>query len=199
MTWPVAGIREIGLGTEQDGFDVPGWLGGFKLGGALKRTISFVIDWLLVFVLPAFIAARLSSNTPARTQTVCDSLGYCHYVTSGGSRNYATWGLLAALILFVINIGVLNGRTGQSIGKKLTGLHLARPIVAFEIGPCFAYVGTARAMARVLLHSLDILTLGYGFLRGAWHPRRQTFADSILGTVVIDGPVTLLAVDGMKI
>ena len=72
------------------------------------------------------------------------------------------------------------GRTGQSIGKKVMGIrlveeHTGRPMGA---GMCFV---------REIAHTLDqFFYLGY--LWPLWDPKRQTFADKILSTVVVEVP-----------
>ncbi|HKR51832.1 MAG TPA: hypothetical protein VJT72_20070 [Pseudonocardiaceae bacterium] len=43
-------------------------------------------------------------------------------------------------------------------------------------------VGSGRALARQLCHSLEFVI---GYLQPLWDDKRQTFADKIVGTVVI--------------
>ena len=72
----------------------------------------------------------------------------------------------------------LEGTEGQGLGKRALHLKLVRMADKEPIGPRTAFV-------RNLAHSFDILTLGVGYLRPLWDPRRQTFADKVMGTVVI--------------
>jgi uncharacterized RDD family membrane protein YckC len=71
------------------------------------------------------------------------------------------------------------GTTGQSLGKRvrriaLIGLSTEEPI------------GIVKAFARDLAHTLDTVFCFIGFLFPLWDSRRQTFADKLCGTVVID-------------
>ncbi|MFF7459630.1 RDD family protein [Kitasatospora sp. NPDC008115] len=70
------------------------------------------------------------------------------------------------------------GRSGESLGQRLVGV----VTVDEETG---APVGPARSILRGVLHVLDVLPAGAGFVRPVVHPRRQTWADSISRTVVV--------------
>jgi uncharacterized RDD family membrane protein YckC len=73
------------------------------------------------------------------------------------------------------NSGYLQGATGCSIGRRVAGTKL----VAIPTGQP---VGVRRALARQLCHVVDI---GVGFLWPLGDRKRQTFADKIVGTVVV--------------
>ena len=211
--WPPTEIRPIGLGLDlDDALDFDGRLGGFQLAGAGRRTLSFVIDFIIVYVVPLWLATLISSKAISSCGNPADPYGYgSFYDQSASSSCFATKfpGTLLSdsntlsLLLFVlflgVNVGLFNGRTGQSIGKRIARTHLAMPVNMPGVGPCFVYLGTARSLGRFIAHALDIFTLGFGFLRGAWHPRRQTFADSAMGTVVIEGSITLRNGSGPKV
>lgn len=72
---------------------------------------------------------------------------------------------------------VLQGTTGWTPGKLVAGI---RVVDAATREP----IGVGRTIGRWLLHLLDAM-LFIGYLRPLWHRRRQTFADSITGTVVV--------------
>ncbi|MBE1877942.1 RDD family protein [Myceligenerans pegani] len=85
--------------------------------------------------------------------------------------------------LVLVPIGVLvlllvmQGATGWTPGKLVVGIRLvsersSRP------------AGVWTVFARCALHLLDAVLL-IGYLRPVWHPMRQTFADSIVRTVVV--------------
>jgi uncharacterized RDD family membrane protein YckC len=86
--------------------------------------------------------------------------------------------LLATGVFVHWNYCVRQGRTGQSLGKRVLGIRLVR---ARDGRP----VGVALALARALLHGIDAMPLLLGYLRPLWHSRRQTFTDSLLDTVVV--------------
>jgi uncharacterized RDD family membrane protein YckC len=91
--------------------------------------------------------------------------------------------IYVGLLAFVIwNSGYKQGTTGQSIGKKIVGTKLVR---ASDGQP----VGFGLAIGRQFLHVLDSLPLYIGYLWPLWDERRQTFADKVVDTVVVEtGP-----------
>lgn len=86
----------------------------------------------------------------------------------------------AALIaaVKVYNRWYLQGTTGQSWGKRRYRLRLVRMADKQPIG----FRG---AFERGLVHIIDILSLGVGYLLPLWDKRRQTLADKVMRTVVI--------------
>ena len=90
---------------------------------------------------------------------------------------YALCGLIG-LAFTIYNRWYLGGSTGQSIGKKVLGLRLISEQTGQPIGPLMAFV-------RDICHVLDSLACFIGWLFPLWDAKRQTFADKILGTVVI--------------
>lgn len=79
---------------------------------------------------------------------------------------------LAFLIL-----GYLNG-TGQTPGKRIVGVRLLRERDGQPLGP-------GAGIGRQFCHILDALPLLLGFLWPLWDSKKQTFADKIVGSVVI--------------
>jgi uncharacterized RDD family membrane protein YckC len=84
---------------------------------------------------------------------------------------------LAALGWAIYN-AYLGGQTGQSFGKKQAGTRL----ISEETGQV---IGGGMGIGRYFLHILDAIPCYVGFLFPLWDPKRQTFADKILKTVVI--------------
>ena len=132
-----------------------------------KRVVAFLIDGLLVTVayFPAFIGAIVSA--------------------SGGSAAASTTlvviGALLAVAVFVWNTCLRAGRTGYSIGKGVLGIKLVGDDSGTTIGP-------GRAFVRYLLHIVDVLPLYLGYLWPLWDPKRQTFSDKLMHTVVRNEP-----------
>jgi uncharacterized RDD family membrane protein YckC len=89
-------------------------------------------------------------------------------------------GLVLMVAIQIWNRAFKQGRTGQSIGKKVMGIRLVEEYTGRPIGAGMAFV-------RDLAHTLDgFLYLGY--LWPLWDDKRQTFADKILNTVVVEVP-----------
>jgi uncharacterized RDD family membrane protein YckC len=96
------------------------------------------------------------------------------------SRNAFIWLLviLASIGWWIYNRCIQAGRTGQSLGKKT--LHLR--LISEKTGEP---IGAGMAFARDVCHILDSLACYIGWLFPLWDAKRQTFADKIVGTVVI--------------
>jgi uncharacterized RDD family membrane protein YckC len=84
---------------------------------------------------------------------------------------------LAALAWALYN-AYQSGATGQSLGKKMLGIRLVRSADGQNIGG-------GLAIGRYFLHILDALPCLIGYLWPLWDAKKQTFADKIVGSVVI--------------
>jgi uncharacterized RDD family membrane protein YckC len=82
------------------------------------------------------------------------------------------------LAFLLWNSGYRQGRSGQSLGKSALGTRL----IAVGTG---RPVGAARAVGRQVAHLLDGLPLGLGYLWPLWDEQRQTFADKVCSTLVV--------------
>jgi uncharacterized RDD family membrane protein YckC len=96
----------------------------------------------------------------------------------------AGW-MVAGLALGLVAVGwtvynrwLMGGRTGQSLGKRLLKLTLVAEETRQPIGPLNAFL-------RDLVHILDGMAY-VGYLWPLWDKKRQTFADMLMRTVVID-------------
>ncbi|WP_082593998.1 RDD family protein [Phycicoccus sp. Soil802] len=89
-------------------------------------------------------------------------------------------GFLMSLGIQIWNRSIKQGRTGQSIGKKVMGIRLIDEHTGQPIGAGMAFV-------RELAHALDGAVY-IGYLWPLWDDKRQTFADKILNTVVVEVP-----------
>jgi uncharacterized RDD family membrane protein YckC len=83
-----------------------------------------------------------------------------------------------ALIGLAIWQLIMEGRTGQTVGKKALGIRLVKEVTGQPIGVGMAFV-------RRIAHFLDSLACYLGWLWPAWDSKRQTFADKVCGTIVI--------------
>lgn len=107
----------------------------------------------------------------------------------GGARaagsSSETLGIFLAVVVAILNLGVLPGLTGLTIGKWATGLHIER-VDGSDIG-------IGRAFLRHFVgYPVSFLTLGLGFLAAALTPSGRGLHDYIAGTIVVrEGPVTV--------
>lgn len=154
------------------------------------RVVAMLIDSAvqLIGMVPYFIGvALLIAGAPDATSSY--DARYSDYEPVSSQANsglMAVGGLLIAVgILAMLGIQIWNrafkqGRTGQSIGKKVMGISLVDERTGQPIGAGMAFV-------RDLAHVLD----GFfyiGYLWPLWDEKRQTFADKILSTVVVKVP-----------
>jgi uncharacterized RDD family membrane protein YckC len=77
----------------------------------------------------------------------------------------------------IYNRWLVGGRTGQSLGKRVTKIRLVSELTDAPIGPTNAFL-------RDMVHILDGMAY-VGFLWPLWDDKRQTFADKIMRTVVV--------------
>ena len=104
-----------------------------------------------------------------------------------GAAVGGTFGGLLILIGYLAGIGFMiwnliqQGNTGQTIGKKQMGLRLVREADG-------QYVGAGLSVGRYFVHVIDsVPCIPLGYLWPLWDAKKQTFADKVLGTLVIKG------------
>jgi uncharacterized RDD family membrane protein YckC len=131
----------------------PAPLAGYRL-----RVISGLVDYVApVIVLNLLLSIGVATEN-AVWRLLLTVVGYL------GVFGFAVW-----------NSVYLQGKTGQSLGRRVARTKLVDADTAEA-------VGFARAMGRQLCH---IGEFGVGFLWPLWDPMRQTFADKIAATVVV--------------
>jgi uncharacterized RDD family membrane protein YckC len=143
------------------------------------------------------VRARLIDQLPTYLGLIIFGVGYLILIIrlaqGGGSTSQAE----GAAVTMIVGLGVIvaslawmaynrwftAGRTGQSLGKRVTKIRL----IGDETR---APIGAKNAFIRDLVHILDALTL-VGYLWPLWDEKRQTFADQIMKTVVISETVAI--------
>lgn len=113
----------------------------------------------------------------------------------GGSARSAgnsseTAGVLLAVVVAALDLGVLPGLTGLTVGKWATGLRILR-----EDG---TEIGVGRAFLRHFVgYPLSFITLGLGFLAAAFTTRGRGLHDLIANTIVVrEGPAAVVRSGG---
>ena len=93
-------------------------------------------------------------------------------------------GMILTLVVAVIDLGVLAGLTGRSIGKWTTGLRIER--MSGETP------GILRTCLRHFIgYPLSLVPFGLGFLMATVSPSGRALHDLIAGTIVVRGDVTV--------
>jgi uncharacterized RDD family membrane protein YckC len=149
----------------------------------IKRVGSYLLDGIFATIacIPAFIGFVLlaaSLNTDDNGDGTSDTQITNHGLFVAGLIVMVVC-YLGALVFIVWNQCVRQGRTGQSLGKQILGTRLLSESTGQPLGGwvCFG---------RLLLHILDGLACYLGYLWPLWESKRRTFADMIVGSVVID-------------
>jgi uncharacterized RDD family membrane protein YckC len=112
-------------------------------------------------------------------------------VLGGGARaagnSSETIGILLTIIVAALNLGVLAGLTGFTVGKWAAGLRILRDD-GHEIG-------IGRAFLRHFAgYPLSFVTLGVGFLMAALTSRGRALHDVVAGTLVVrEGPGVMIS------
>ena len=144
------------------------------------------------------VRARLIDQAPTYVGLIIFMAGYLVWVVElaqsggstprfGGAAVAMIIGLsvmLASLAWVAYNRWMIAGKTGQSLGKRRTKIGL----IGEETN---AQIGAKNAFIRDLVHILDALTV-VGYLWPRWDDTRQTFADKIMKTIVVQDPVNAL-------
>ena len=136
-----------------------------------KRVLGSLVDWAIS--LPGAIIQSTGRGMSANAALVGDSSGMGTLLTLIGGA--------ISLAIFIWNQCFKQGTTGYTVGKGVIGIKLISEATGQPIGPLMSFV-------RQLAHILDAIPCGLGFLWPLWDPKRQTFADKIMGTVVIVEP-----------
>ncbi len=141
------------------------------------RCGAILIDYVLIAAVVAF------STLISRLQ-------------GGGARTAGslteTFGLVLALLVAVMNLGLLPGLTGLTAGKWATGLRLLRSDGR--------RIGIGRAFLRHFIgYPVSFALLGVGFVVAALSERGRGLHDAIADTIVVrEGPVMAVRVTGPK-
>lgn len=102
------------------------------------------------------------------------------FVSIAISSSLGTLLSLAALGWGLYN-AYLAGESGQSFGKKQAGITLVKASDG-------QFIGGMMGIVRSFAHVVDGIICYIGFLFPLWDPKKQTLADKIMGTVVIETP-----------
>jgi len=165
-------------GAQQQGYGQPQGYGQQQYGATPpyanwgKRVGAFLIDLVIttVAMIPYYIGYFMVVGAASNGDTV-------------GAAAYLLMlvGFVLGLAVFVWNTCLKGGNTGYSIGKGVLGIKLIKETTGQPIGAGMAFV-------RALCHVLDGLPCYVGYLWPLWDQKRQTFADKIVTTIVIEQP-----------
>lgn len=155
--------------------------GGYA--GWFSRVGASLIDGLLglVAALPT-IVGYVTLLADATTTTNPDGTKQLHLHGGGLSIVLIGIGLVTQVAFWIWNVCIRQGRTGATVGKSVLAIRL----VNADMQP----IGAGWSFLRQLLHVLDSLPCDIGYLWPIWDSRKQTFADKIMNTYVIQATTT---------
>ncbi len=133
----------------------------------IKRVGAYLLD--MVVVLPGYLVALVGVAIASADNSTVSGIGLL----------VAAVGYVAIFAIVIWNLIFRQGRTGWSLGKQVLGIRLIGERTGEPIGAGLTFV-------RALAHILDSLPCYLGYLWPLWDPKKQTFADKIMGTVVIE-------------
>lgn len=162
------------------GYDAPARVNYASWG---KRVLAYLFDSFLgtVTAAPLLVgyiqmARSIETTTGADgRQTITD------FDPSDTSLMLMVVGAVLALVFWLYNIVIRQGRTGYSFGKTVVGIKLVRDRDGQTVGAGMSFV-------RQLAHYVDGLICYLGYLWPLWDSKNQTIGDKIVGTVVIVQP-----------
>ncbi|MCC8245392.1 RDD family protein [Saccharothrix luteola] len=136
--------------------------GGYAEWGS--RAVGALIDYVAPGVIVGILAGIGAATGDPTLYLILMGVGYV--------------GLLGFMIY---NSWYLAGTTGQSMGKKVAKIKLIKE----ETGQP---IGFGNAFVRHLCHFVDSLPCYAGWFAPLWEAKKQTWADKILGTIVVNAP-----------
>ena len=144
----------------------------------ISRVAAALIDGLLAAVagLPAWIGYGILI---ANSTTTTDAAGNTTTHVSGGAGAaiLIVVGIITYIAFWVWNVCNKQGRTGATLGKGVLAIRL--------INRQGQPIGAGMSFLRQLVHVLDGICY-IGYLWPLWDAQKQTFADKIMGTVVVN-------------
>jgi uncharacterized RDD family membrane protein YckC len=146
-----------------------------------KRVGGYLIDQIALAIagIPLWIGYAMAVAS-ADTRTNADGSVTLTGEPSGTSVLLMLLGLVITIAFWVWNLCIRQGRTGYSVGKSALNMKLIGEETGQPIGPGMSFV-------RQLAHILDSICY-IGYLWPLWDRKRQTFADKIVKTVVLNQP-----------
>ncbi|MFI1199078.1 RDD family protein [Streptomyces sp. BHT-5-2] len=177
---------------------MPGMPSGYASWGA--RVGALLIDFLIVGLVPVIlyviafaVAAGSASSASSSASSAASSCPPGDYSCLNHAYESATTSSTPAIFFILIGIAWLigvsggfflmakEGGTGQTPGKKALGIKVIKETTGQPMGFGMTFV-------RYLCRGLNGALCGIGWLWPLWDEKNQTFADKIVGTVVVEAP-----------
>ena len=110
------------------------------------------------------------------------SMGEAAYYDWGNGARAAAWVIALVGIIWSVYNAYLAGKTGQSTGKRMVGIRLARYADGQVVGPAFALL---RLFMNVVFWVICFIPGLLNYLWPLWDQKSQTWSDKIASSVVV--------------
>lgn len=154
---------------------------GARFGAALIDGVLVALLFIPAFVVIAVGPTRLTSCSidEEGNVTIGEEINGVCEVPTGGTIAAAVLLGLVALVAMVLYYTNMIGSTGQTLGKRATGVRVVDATSGLPIG-------NGRAFGRYLFATFISGNLcGLGYLWALWDPRKQTWHDKVVTSVVV--------------
>lgn len=163
------GYGAPGYGATQAGYGYA-QASGAPLASFWARFGAYLVDLILLGIVTSIVAAVLGIEVAQETSAVGDNS--VEFSVNGA---YQLVSLAIALPYFLL----LEGGSGQTLGKKLLGVQV---VAADTLQPG---IGPGKALLRYVGRIISTIVCFLGYLWMLWDPQKQTWHDKIASTKVI--------------
>ena len=152
---------------------------GLAYASWFQRVGAYLVDGLVLLPLSIVVFIGLGVASSGATTTT-DPVTGAASIEGANPVGFVIVGI-GYLLVFVVSIWnqvVRQGRTGWSLGKQALGIRLLKEDSGQPMGAGLCFV-------RSIVHLVDAIPCYLGFLWPLWDAKKQTFADKIMTTVVV--------------
>jgi uncharacterized RDD family membrane protein YckC len=162
------------------GYSASGFRAVVQYAGFGQRLGAVLIDGLILGVPSGILFALFFAAAPRETRacTVNGRAAFCEVPTGGSIALFMLGMLTLSVCSIVFYFGFLEGRRGQTVGKRALGIKTVRRTTG-EVP------GVGRAIGRTFAHYLSGFLCYLGYLWMLWDNEKQTWHDKICDTIVI--------------
>jgi uncharacterized RDD family membrane protein YckC len=154
---------------------------GPRYAGFWQRLGALLLDSAIIGVPFSAFGFVYLHNAPTRITscTVNGRPGLCEVPTNGAIALIILVSVVGYLAGVVFYYGLMEGRTGQTIGKRVTGIKT----VGRQTGQP---LGVGRAIGRSFAHLLSGFLCYLGYFWMLWDDQKQTWHDKITDAIVVE-------------
>ncbi|MFH8630178.1 RDD family protein [Streptomyces lydicus] len=159
---------------------------GARVGAILLDGLIIGAVPIILYIIGAVMAASSASSVHADTSACAPGDYQCvsDAYNSAASSSTPVGAFIVMALAWLIMVGgsfflmAKEGSTGQTPGKKALGIKVIKETTGQPLGFGMTFV-------RYICRYLNGLLCGIGWLWPLWDEKNQTFADKIVGTVVV--------------